>query len=144
MSSRRRFAIGSAILVATVAYLMYTGVSQTAVYYVTVEEFEAKKEELANEGIRIAGRVEPGSVNRRMTDAGEELQFRIGDFKADVSAGPTVPVFFVGITPDMFKSEGGSDVIVEGKFRDGTLYAQSVLTSCPSKYEAGAEAAAAP
>ncbi len=140
MSSRRRFAIGSAILVAAVAYLMYTGVSQTAVYYVTVREFQDKKEELANEGIRIAGRVQAGSVSRRMTTNGEELNFRIGDFTGDGGEGPTVAVHYVGVTPDMFKNEGGSDVIVEGKFRDGTLQAQSVLTSCPSKYEAGAEA----
>ena len=46
-----------------------------------------------------------------------------------------MPVYFVGVTPDMFKSAGGSDVIVEGKYRDGIIHAQSVLTSCPSKYE---------
>jgi cytochrome c-type biogenesis protein CcmE len=47
-------------------------------------------------------------------------------------------VHFIGVTPDMFKAAGGSDVIVEGKYREGTLYAQSLLTSCPSKYEAEA------
>jgi cytochrome c-type biogenesis protein CcmE len=47
-------------------------------------------------------------------------------------------VHYLGITPDMFKAEGGSDVIVEGKYRDGMIHAQSVMTSCPSKYEAEA------
>ncbi len=142
MTSKRRFAIGAAILVAAVVYLMYSGVSQTAVYYLTIEEFHARKETLANEGVRVAGRVQAGSVNRRMTREGEELNFRLADFTGDDSNAPTVAVHFVGVTPDMFKSEGGSDVIVEGKYRDGTLYAHSVLTSCPSKYEAEANTSA--
>ena len=141
MPTKQRFLIGAAILVAAVAYLMYTGISQTSVYYLTIEEFTQQKEQLVNEGVRVAGRVQVGSVQRKMTAAGEELKFRLGDFKTDEGAPQTgVPVQFVGVSPDMFKSEGGSDVIVEGKYRDGTLYAQSLLTSCPSKYEAEANA----
>ena len=136
MTTKKRFLVGAAILVGAVAYLMYTGVSQTSVYYLTINEFLAKKESLANEGVRVAGRVELGSVSKKMTPAGEELNFRIGDFKTEGSTGDAVPVYFVGIKPDMFKDAGGSDVIVEGKYRNGTIYAQAVLTSCPSKYEA--------
>jgi cytochrome c-type biogenesis protein CcmE len=139
MQTKTRFLIGSALLVAAVAYLMYSGVQQSSVYYLTIEEFLARKEALADEGIRIAGRVAMGSVDRKMTPNGEEINFRLGDFTGEVEAPETVPVHFVGVTPDMFKSEGGSDVIVEGKYRDGKIHAQSVLTSCPSKYEAESE-----
>jgi cytochrome c-type biogenesis protein CcmE len=143
MNKKARFVIAAFLLAGAVGYLMYSGVRQTAVYYLTIDEFLAKKESLANEGIRVAGRVEVGSVTKKMTSAGQELNFRLGDFHsdgagADGAAVPTVPVHFVGVAPDMFKAGGGSDVIVEGKYRDGTLYAQSVLTSCPSKYEAEA------
>src|SRR3990172_3097327 len=141
MKKTTRFLIAASVLVGAVAYLMYTGVQQTGVYYLTIDEFLAKREALADEGVRVAGRVAPGSVSRRITDRGEELKFRLGDFKNDPAATDTIPVYFVGIVPDMFKTEGGSDVIVEGTFRGGTLQAQSVLTSCPSKYEADAEAA---
>jgi cytochrome c-type biogenesis protein CcmE len=147
MNRKARFLIASLVLVGAVAYLMYTGVQKSAVYYLTIDEFLAKKETLANEGIRIAGRVTPGSVTKKMTPAGEELNFRLGDFKTDGDGGGDakgVAVYFVGITPDMFKAEGGSDVIIEGKYRNGTVYAQSVLTSCPSKYEAEATGAQAP
>jgi len=140
MNRKIRFLVAACILVAAVAYLMYTGVRQTAVYYLTIEEFLTKKETLANEGIRVAGRVETGSVTKKMTPSGEELNFRLGDFKSDGERHETVPVYFVGVTPDMFKAAGGSDVIVEGKYRNGTIFAQSVLTSCPSKYEAEAGA----
>ena len=136
MDRRIRFVIAALLLAGAVAYLMYTGVRQTAVYYLTIDEFLSKKDRLVNEGVRVAGRVEPGSVNKKMTPVGEELNFRLADFKTDGTADGAVAVHFVGVTPDMFKAEGGSDVIVEGKYRDGTLYAQSLLTSCPSKYEA--------
>jgi cytochrome c-type biogenesis protein CcmE len=138
MNRKTRFAIAAFLLAGAVGYLMYSGIRQAAVYYLTIDEFLAKKESLANEGIRVAGRVELGSVTKRMTPVGEELNFRLGDFRTDGAAGPAVPVHFIGVTPDMFKAAGGSDVIVEGKYRDGTLYAQSLLTSCPSKYEAEA------
>lgn len=136
MHRKWRFGLAAVILVGAVAYLMYTGVSQTATYYLTVAEFEARKASLEGEGVRVAGRVAPGSVKRRMTAEGEELQFLLGDFTTDDGgAHPKVPVHYVGIVPDMFKDEGGSDVIVEGRFESGTLKAHSVLTSCPSKYE---------
>jgi cytochrome c-type biogenesis protein CcmE len=140
MNRKARFGIAALLLSGAVIYLMYSGVRQTAVYYLTISEFLARKDTLANEGVRVAGRVELGSVTRQMTPAGEELNFRLGDFKTDgandgtVNDG-TVAVHFIGVTPDMFKTAGGSDVIVEGKYRDGIIHAQSVLTSCPSKYE---------
>jgi cytochrome c-type biogenesis protein CcmE len=139
MTTSRRFLIGSLVLVGAVAYLIYAGVQQSGVYYVTLEEFRAQQATLAGEGIRIAGRVAPGSVTKKMTPNGEELTFSIGDFVTDGAPKDTVRVHYLGITPDMFKAEGGSDVIVEGKYRDGMIYAQSVMTSCPSKYEAEAE-----
>lgn len=138
METRSKFLIGSFILVAAVGYLMYSGVQQTAVYYLTIAEFEAKKATLADDGVRVAGRVRPGTVQRRMTPSGEEFEFQIGDFTdAPTPEQAAVPVFYKGVAPDMFKNEGGSDVIVEGKYRNGRLEAQNVMTSCPSKYEAG-------
>lgn len=140
MNRKKRFLVGALILAGAVAYLMYTGVRQTAVYYLTIDEFLTKRGTLVNEGVRVAGRVEFGSVTKKMTPSGEELNFRLADFKGDTAPTDGVSVHFVGVTPDMFKAAGGSDVIVEGKYRDGTLYAQNVLTSCPSKYEAEASA----
>ncbi len=136
MDRRIRFVIAALLLAGAVAYLMYTGVRQTAVYYLTIGEFLSQKDHLVNEGVRVAGRVERGSVSKKMTPVGEELNFRLADFMRGGAADGAVAVHFVGVTPDMFKAEGGSDVIVEGKYHDGTLYAQSLLTSCPSKYEA--------
>lgn len=145
MNRKWRFALAAAILVGAVVYLMYTGVSQTATYYLTVEEFEARRPTLEGEGVRVAGRVAPGSVQRRLTPQGDELRFFLGDFTTDGSATKLkLAVHYVGVVPDMFKEEGGSDVIVEGRFEGGVLRAHSVLTSCPSKYEPMEEHGQAP
>ncbi|NIQ00058.1 MAG: hypothetical protein GWM98_06255, partial [Nitrospinaceae bacterium] len=51
----------------------------------------------------------------------------------------TLPVVYKGVTPDMF--EGGREVVVEGTLgTDGVFHANTLLTSCPSKYEAEKEA----
>jgi cytochrome c-type biogenesis protein CcmE len=145
MTRNRKFALGAFLLVSSIAYLVYAGVQQGAVYYFTIDEFAARKGELIDQGVRVAGRVQAGSVEKRTDERGTELKFTMGDF-ADGAPAPgaaVLPVHFAGIVPDMFAE--GRDVIVEGRFDGGVLQAQSVLTSCPSKYEAdGAQQAAKP
>jgi cytochrome c-type biogenesis protein CcmE len=88
-------------------------------------------------GVRVAGRVQPGTIDYDLRTL--HLRFHIGEFEKGRSPD-TVPVAFTGIKPDMFAE--GRDVIVEGKYAEGVLRADKVLTSCPSKYEAKAEAGA--
>ena len=48
-------------------------------------------------------------------------------------------VAYQGVTPDMFVD--GGEVVVEGTLgKDGVFHANTLLTSCPSKYEAEKEA----
>ncbi len=48
-------------------------------------------------------------------------------------------VTYQGVTPDMFAE--GREVVVEGTLgKDGVFHANTLLTSCPSKYEAEKEA----
>jgi len=48
-------------------------------------------------------------------------------------------VSYQGVTPDMFID--GGEVVVEGALgKDGVFHANTLLTSCPSKYEAEKEA----
>ncbi|GIW43030.1 MAG: cytochrome C biogenesis protein CcmE [Candidatus Binatia bacterium] len=143
MGKKARLGFAAFVLVGVVAYLMYTGVRQTAVYYITVNEFAQRRHQLVGEGVRVAGRVASGSVKRRMTPAGEEVWFEIGDFKDDGGTTPVLQVYYTGVVPDMFRNEGGSDVIVEGRYDGSVLRAQSLMTSCPSKYEPMEPASAA-
>ena len=87
----------------------------------------------------MAGRVATGSLWKNTTAKGTEMKFAIGDFQGEKVAThttETVPVVYTGVVPDMFAE--GRDVIIEGRYVDGVLRAQTIMTSCPSKYEAEA------
>lgn len=127
-----RFLSGGLVIVAAIAWLMYVGIRETSAYYLTIEEFIPQRETLVGSGLRVAGRVRAGTIAYDPKTL--RLDFEIGAFEKDGNVGPGVPVAFTGIKPDMFAD--GRDVIVEGRYVDGTLRADKVMTSCPSKYEA--------
>ena len=135
MNRSVKFGIGACLLAGAIGYLMFAGVQTSSTYYFTIAEFLPRKDELAGEGVRVAGRVTAGSLEKETTAKGTAMTFSIGDF-----AGPgrepvagTLPVAYTGVVPDMFAE--GRDVIIEGRYVDGVLQAHAVMTSCPSKYE---------
>jgi len=129
MERRKRFLLGGVLLAGAVGFLIYSAASETSVYYMTIEEFVAQKSALANEGVRVAGRVRDGSM--QWDPKTLNLRFELADFK---SPDDGVPVRYTGILPDMFAE--GRDVIVEGKYgNNGIFQAHTIMTSCPSKYE---------
>ncbi len=134
MNRSVKFVIGACLLVAAIGYLMVAGLQTSSTYYFTIAEFLPRQAELIGQPVRVAGRVREGTLRRQTTAKGTEMQFAVGDFE-----GPdhqpvegTVPVAYTGVVPDMF--DEGRDVIIEGKLVDGTLHAQTIMTSCPSKY----------
>lgn len=138
MTRSGKFGIGACLLVSAIGYLMYAGVQQSSMYYFTIEEFLPLKDGLAGQALRVAGRVNAGSLTTRTSAKGTDMTFSIGDFTGEGEAptGVAVPVAFTGVVPDMFAE--GRDVIIEGRYVDGTLQAKTIMTSCPSKYEAKA------
>ena len=130
-----RFAGGGLAIVAAIAWLMYLGIRETSAYYLTIDEFVPRKDTLGDSALRVAGRVRAGSIDYDAKTLA--LRFEIGEFDKDGKVGHAVPVAYTGIKPDMFAD--GRDVIVEGRYREGTIVADKVLTSCPSKYEAKLE-----
>lgn len=133
--AKRRFFFGVLLVIGAITYLIYTGIRETSSYYLTIEEFLPQKDAFANEGVRLAGRVQTGSVQWDPKDL--RLSFRLGPFKEQEKAVAQpigVPVHYQGILPDMFAE--GRDVIVEGRYEAGNaLFAKTLMTSCPSKYE---------
>jgi cytochrome c-type biogenesis protein CcmE len=138
MNRNLRFVFGSAVIVAAIGWLMYTGIRETSSYYLTIQEFLPKKDEYGNMPLRVAGRVRPGSIDYDARTL--DLRFQLAGFPDGKTEELSVPVAFTGIKPDMFAD--GRDVIVEGRYTDGVLRAKQVLTSCPSKYEAKTKQAA--
>ena len=130
-----RFIGGGLAIVAAIAWLMFLGIRETSAYYLTIDEFLPRKDTLGDSPLRVAGRVRTGSIDWDAKTLA--LRFAIGAFDKDGNVGPAVPVAYTGIKPDMFAD--GRDVIIEGRYREGTIHADKVLTSCPSKYEAKLE-----
>jgi cytochrome c-type biogenesis protein CcmE len=144
MRIKLRFVIGSALIVAAVAYLIITAIRNTSEYYLTVNEVASRQAELGGQSLRVAGRVKPGTIS--WDPASLTLKFAIMPIPDQTAEGAVKPVvatdpasFKVTCTgepkPDMFAA--GRDVIVEGKLLPtGEIAATQVLTSCPSKYKA--------
>lgn len=150
MSRKLKFLVGASAIVLAVATLIYSAVRETSAYFITVDEYALSAEEHAGKPLRLAGRVSDGTVKWDPKTLDLEFLIRPIPPKADGShAGaapaavaapavaetfPTVPVRYNGILPDMFAD--GRDVIVEGRVEGGVFHAKTLLTTCPSKYEA--------
>ncbi|HXF82780.1 MAG TPA: cytochrome c maturation protein CcmE [bacterium] len=121
----RRLVIGLAVIGGAVAVIAYNGLRSATVYYLTPTEF-AGRAELRPAAVRLAGRVEPGSVRR---EQGRVRGFRIGD-------GVTViEVRYDGPLPDLFGE--GREVLVEGRWAGDALAASRVMTTHPTEYKEG-------
>jgi cytochrome c-type biogenesis protein CcmE len=139
-----RFIIGVGMMATGIGYLIYSAVRNTAEYYLTVNEVKARQTELAGQTLRIAGRVQAGTISWNATTL--TLGFAMSQPPADpnrpqvtaVAASDATGIAYRVIArgqpkPDMFGP--GRDVIVEGRLTpDGSIEATQVLTSCPSKY----------
>jgi cytochrome c-type biogenesis protein CcmE len=125
--NRRRFAVGAALIVAAVSYLVYAGIRSTSTYYFEMDEFLAARQAHAGQTLRVKGWV--GAINR---DDARTNRLEFDLTRKDGSAA--VPVAYTGIKPDMFSA--GREVVVEGRWDGERLAAQQIMTSCPSKYEA--------
>ena len=128
MLTQRRFIVGAALIAAAVSYLVYAGIRTTSMYYFEVDEFLASREAHVGEAMRVKGWVRHGTM--RWNARTNELAFELAR-KDDTDP---VPVAYRGILPDMFSE--GREVVVEGRYQDGSLTARQIMTSCPSKYEA--------
>jgi cytochrome c-type biogenesis protein CcmE len=135
MQAGTKFALGATLIVASVGYLMASGIKQTGQYFFTPSELSqrvAADPTLYDVGMKVGARVVPGSVDR---DApAQMLRFRITDGSA------SYPVVFRGVPPDTFTDS--VEVVVEGRLqKDGVIYATEVLAKCGARYEAVPKAA---
>src|SRR3989449_11725679 len=130
-----KVAIGMVVIVAAVAYLLLSGTTASAVYFLTVPEVQQQLSALqqASHPIRVAGQVTADPIQWDVRHL--SLAFRIGEGEA------RLPVQYTGVKPDMFQA--GVSVIVEGRIgRDGVLMASILMPTCPSKYQEANNAAA--
>jgi cytochrome c-type biogenesis protein CcmE len=156
VSRKLKFLFGASVIVLAVATLIFSAVRETSSYFITVDEYAKSADAHAGKPLRLAGRVSDGTV--KWDPKTLDLEFVIvpipekdaakhaeadGAKPAVVAATATagasasnanLPVRYNGILPDMFAAD--RDVIVEGKVENGVFHAKTLLTTCPSKYEA--------
>lgn len=131
-----RFMVGLVGVAAVISYLVWTGVSNTMVYYLTPVELMERVEEdpsFRDLGVKVSGKVVPGTYERV---EGELLhRFVIHDLEDE---SVTFPVEWRDALPDTFTDE--VEVVVEGRLNaDGVFEATTLLTKCGSRYEAAPE-----
>ena len=136
MKKNGRFMVGLVGVAAVVTYLIWTGVSETMVYYMTPVELMERVESdptFHEVGVKVGGQVVPGSYSRV---EGELLHvFTVQDLEDEST---TFVVEFRDALPDTFTDE--VEVVLEGKLRaDGVFEATTLLTKCGSRYEAAPE-----
>ena len=130
MSRRTRFAVGGAIVLAAIGYLIYSGVSQSVVYFVTPAELLAAP--VSGKTYRLGGLVERGTLKWEPKTL--DLSFRLSDGRA------TVPVRHRGTAPDLFAE--GRGAVVEGAWTpDGYFKASLILAKHSEEYQAPHDAA---
>ena len=119
--------VALAAILATFAYLVYGGIGENLVYFLTPEELVARGDQAYDVPVRLGGQVVPGSVvwNAEAVD----LKFAISD------GAKTIPVHSSGAPPQMFRD--GIGVVVEGRYhRAGTFESTSVMVKHSNEYRA--------
>ncbi len=130
-SSRKPLAIVAVVLVVgALGYLMYGGVEENLVYFLTPNELVAKGDKAIDRPVRLGGQVVPGSVQ---WDADKlDLRFRVTDGTQEVV------VHSSGAPPQMFRA--GIGVVVEGKYaRSGVFESHSLMVKHSNEYRAPTE-----
>ena len=64
MAKNRRFLIGGVIILAALSYVIYGGMQQALVYFVTPSELKAKETSSADKFLRMGGMVVKGSLQK--------------------------------------------------------------------------------
>ncbi len=141
MSKKKRMLIGGVLIL-----LIFTGFLVSVVdqgigamqYYHTLDEFEQARLEGkvgVSQGLRLNGRVAPGTIHKDLK--GMRITFDLTD------GTYTLPVVLTRLdVSDLFKDN--ANVVVEGRLgADGVFVAETLMTKCPTKYDA-AEGSPAP
>lgn len=122
---RLRAAIAVVLVLGAVTALVLKANKSGVVYYYTVSELLAPNASARTTGLRVTGKVVPGTVS---TD-GRLLLFRVTDGQS------ALPVRFNGTIPGTFTDS--CEVVLEGRLDSVSVFrATNLLTKCPSKYKA--------
>jgi len=124
MKKNRRFLIGALIILAVLGYLVYGGMQEAVVYFVTPSELKAGTT-TPERFLRVGGMVLAGSLEK-------DLDTRTFNFEI-TDGNQSIPVEFQGVPPDLFAE--GKGAVVEGRFdSDGVFRANLIMAKHAEEY----------
>jgi cytochrome c-type biogenesis protein CcmE len=123
---RLKLLIGVTVIAACVGYLIYGGIQETIVYFVTPSELHAKGTSAYGKSLRLGGLVKEGSWNKEAGTLSHHFEL--------IDNSATVKVAFRGIPPDLFGE--GRGALVEGSYgADGVFQAKTILAKHSEEYK---------
>ena len=122
----RALLIGGIVILSVLAFLIYQGISNNLVYYITPSELLAKGVNANGESFRLGGQVRPESVFENR--ARHTVHFILQDPRSAVQVVTSV------LPPPMFRA--GVGVVVEGRYDDGLFTATNLMVKHCASYRA--------
>ena len=120
-----RIALAVAVILGVIAYLAVTGVQANKSYYVTINELQGMGTKAFTRHLRVAGNVQPGSIDHH--GAGARFVLVENDKRLPVDYSGAEP------PPDTFKDN--SQALAIGTYgHDGVFHASELQAKCASKY----------
>ena len=120
-----KFVLAAVIVVSTIAWLAITGAGKAKSYYVTIAELQALGNKAYTRNLRVAGNVQPGSIER----SGPQARFTL------VELGKTIRVDYQGSEPPPATVKDDAQALAIGTYgRDGVFHATQLQAKCASKY----------
>lgn len=123
---KRRWVVGGAIVILAVfGWLLFGGLRENVVFFLTPQELLAKGTDGIGVPVRLGGQVKPGSV---AWDAKTlDLRFTVTDGAREMQVHST------GAPPQMFRD--GMGIIVEGRVGGGGVFqATNLMTKHSNEY----------
>ncbi|SJZ93107.1 cytochrome c maturation protein CcmE [Selenihalanaerobacter shriftii] len=129
MTKKTKMGIGILILLIGFGYLLFSGISGSSSYFLTIEEVLAKGDEVYGQPLKVSGTIIGDSIDWQPEEI--QLNFKIKEKEGN----KTILVKYDGVKPDNFKE--GVTAIVQGEYtQDQYFRADDLMLKCPSKYEA--------
>jgi cytochrome c-type biogenesis protein CcmE len=110
-----KFIVGGVVIALALGYMIWAGVSQSVVYFVTPSELSAAP--VSGKAYRLGGLVERGTLKWEPKTL--DLTFKVSDGKV------SVPVRHHGAPPDLFGE--GRGAVVEGQWMPGGYFKATLI-----------------
>ena len=130
MKTKTKFVIGGAVILAVIVALSLQELQKMTVFFYTPAEVLASRAEFEDKTIRIGALVQQGSVDWNA----QAIQL---SFKITEDGEKSIPVYYAGVKPDLFRE--GQGVVVEGKMNGLRFEASQLLVKHSEEYKVKTE-----